>query len=93
MININNNKFFIKSNEIVEGFKFEAPLYKVTKLAGIPFSDEYIVNWHFDDEDIIIENIKIDDTEVWNDADDKEWTDDDDNLFEALSHYITNNIL
>ena len=92
MIN-NNHSFFIKPNETVEGFSFEAPLSRVVESAGLPSSDEYIVNWHFDDEDIIIDNVEVDDIEVWNVSTIAEWTDDDDNLHDALSHYITNNIL
>ena len=87
------NNFIIKSTETVEGFKFEAPSSEVVKAAGLPSVDEYVVNWHFNVEDLILDSVEVNDMEVWKVSMINEWTDDDDNLHDALSHYITNNIL
>jgi phosphopantothenoylcysteine synthetase/decarboxylase len=87
------NIFFIKANEIVEGFKFENPMSDVAEAAGLPYAEEYAINWRINNDEIHINGIDANGSEVWKDSEDKEWTDDDDNLFEALSHYITNNVL
>ena len=91
---MNEHVIGVRRDASVQGYDFESTVGSLFDRLSLPVADEYVLNWHESDFEVMVDSIELDGALVWqeNSISTDDWTEDDDRLIEGLTGYVENSM-
>jgi len=80
----------VRRDASIQGYDFESTVGSLFDRLSLPIADEYILNWHESDFEVMVDSVELNGVFVWNEnsISTDDWTEEDDRLIEGLTGYI-----
>ena len=80
----------VRRDASIQGYDFESTVGSLFDRLSFPVADEYILNWHESDFEVMVDSVELNGVFVWNEnsISTDDWTEEDDRLIEGLTGYI-----